>query len=52
MATILSLAIASVPSGSVVLLLMLSSVIKVPISERLGLIMTMEWLKYEPFLQH
>ena len=46
MASILSVAIAAVPSSSVVLLLMLSSIIKVPIAERVGLIMTMEWLKY------
>ena len=42
--SVISAAMAAVPSAGLVLLIMVCDVIGVPISERLGLLMTLEWL--------
>ena len=40
----LSAAVGNIPSGSVILLIMVGSAINLPITDRLGLIMAVEWL--------
>lgn len=42
--TMLSAAVAAVPSTSLVVLLMVSSALNIPVTDRIGLLMATEWL--------
>ena len=43
--TVLSGAVAAVPSASVMVLIMVCQAVNIPISDRIGLLMMAEWLK-------
>ena len=42
--TLLVSAVAAVPSSSIVVVIMVSEAVGIPIAERVGLLMTVEWL--------